>query len=129
MAYTITNITDIPLSSTASLLASEFGRTLTELSRVRIYANRETVDITMTATVGPDQVLQNAISAINAVVGSAPSTRDDLLVDTFGQAGAEIVIIGRNADVAAAREARVIVAVTPVDEDRMQQLMAEMGFG
>ncbi len=121
--YTITNTTDVPLSTTASLIAAERGRTLAEPSRVTIYANRETVDIAFTITIGADQVNSDAPAAIDATAGSAPSTRDDKITDSFGGAGDEIVIRARNADGAAAREARVIVFVTPVDDNALQQAM------
>lgn len=125
--YTITNITDVPLSSTSSLLTAERGRTLAEASRVKIYANRETSNIVFNITVGADQVNSDAPAKINATVGDSPLIPDDLIADTFGDAGAEIVILARNADAAAAREARVIVFVIPVDDDALQQVMNRIG--
>jgi len=124
--YTVANITDVALSSTASLLAAEAGRTLAEPSRVKIYANRETVDVTMTITVGPDQVASDLPPAIQATIGAIPIVPDNLIVDTFGDSGDEIVIRARNSDAAAAREARVLVLVTPIDDDALQQAMARV---
>ena len=124
--YTLTNITDVALSSTVSLLVSEQGRTLPEPSRVKIYANRETVDMLFNITIGSRQVLSDAPARVNATVGDMPILPDDLVVDSFGDAGDEIVIRARNADAVAAREARVLVMVTPVDDDVLQQAMSRM---
>lgn len=121
--YTVTNITDVPQASTSSLLVEEAGRTLAEPSRIKIYANRETTEVTFTITVGPDQVSSDAPAAINATIGDTPIIPDNLLVDTFGDTGAEIVIRARNTAAAASREARVIVMVIPVDDDALQRAM------
>jgi len=121
--YTISNITDVPLSTTSSLLAGERGRILPEPSRVRIYANRETAAILYNITVGAESAVQDGVSAINATAGDTPSIRDDKIADTFGNAGDEIVIRAANSDGAAAREARVVVFVTPVDDEALQAAM------
>jgi len=121
--YTITNVTDIPLSSTASIISGERGRTLNEPSRVQIFANRETTAVLFNITLGGESLLQDGISAVNAVDGDAPSIRDDGIVDTFGNAGDELVIRAANSDGAAAREARVIIFVTPVDDVALQKAM------
>jgi len=121
--YTVDNVTDIPLSDSASLLVGERGRTLAEPSRVVIYANRETNAVTFDITLGPDQLMSQGIAAIAAAAGSAPSTRDDKIVDSFGNAGDEIIIRASNSDAAAAREARVIVFVTPVRDDMLMKVM------
>jgi len=124
--YTITNITDVPLSSTVSIIAGERGRTLDEPSRVQIFANRESVDILYNITLGGTSLIQDGIAAINATAGDAPSTRDDKIIDTFGEVGAELVIRAANSDAAAAREARVIVFVTAVDDNALQMAMGSL---
>ncbi len=127
--YSMDRVRDIPLSSQESLLADKRGRVLPEDSRVKIYANRETVDVTFTVTVGSTEVLAaGAGAAINAAAGDVPSTRDDLIADTFGFEGEEVLILANNADAAAAREARVIVFVTPVSDDALQNAMNMLGI-
>jgi len=123
--YTITNITDVAIAGTASLLNGEPGRVLPEASRVRCYANREVVGLLLDSTVGSERITSRAPSALQATVGVMPVVPDDLLFDTFGNAGDEIVIIAANSD-AAAREARVLLFVTPVDDFALQRAMDSM---
>lgn len=125
--YTIDSIIDVPLSSTESLLAALRGRTLPEASRIKCYANRETVDISFNSTVGIEEITSDASAAINTVDGDGPIIPDDLLFDTFGLAGDEIVIRARNADGAAAREARVRLFIIPIDDNALQQAMQMLG--
>ena len=116
--YTLTAISDVPLSeSDNDLLDGQRGRTLTEPSLVEIYLNAEDVDITMGVTIGAVDVLSaGSRVTLEALVGRLPSIQDDRLVSTFGLAGNEIIISARNADAAAANEARAIVKVTAVED-------------
>lgn len=122
MSQTLTNITDVGIDATASLLLDEPGRVLTEPSRVKIYANQENVNVSYTITVGTEQVAVDAPAAIQAAAGVMPIVPDNIIVDTFGGPGAEIVIRARNVD-AAASEARVMVFVTPIDDAALQAAM------
>jgi len=124
--YTVDANFDVPLASTESIIRGEQGRTLSEPSRVQIYANRESIDIFYTITVGPDQITSDLSASINAVIGDMPIIPDDLIADTFGDTGAEIIIRARNVDAAAAREARVYVFVTPIDDDILRNAMARL---
>jgi len=77
--------------------------------------------------VGKENVLEaGSGAALNTTVGDLPSTRDDLLIDTFGNASEEIFIKASNTN-AAAKEGRVIVMVTPVDDVVLQNAMAAIG--
>lgn len=116
--YTLTAISDVPLSdSDNDLLDGQRGRTLTEPSLVEIALNAEDVDVSMSVTIGAVDVLSaGSRVTLQATVGVLPSLRDDVLVRSFGFAGNEIIIGARNADAAAAREARVIVRVTAVED-------------
>lgn len=112
---TITNITNVGIGATASLLAAEAGRTLTEPSRVRIYANQKNINVTFTITIGAQQVASAAVSAIQAAAGVMPIVPDNLLVESFGDVGDEIVVRAQNTD-AAPSEARVMVQITAIDD-------------
>jgi len=116
--YSLTNITDIPLSTTVtSLIANEPGQKVDEDSQVRVYATRETVDISIGITIGRDVGLPNGSPCnLNAVVGTLPSRQDDLLWSGFAAANEEIIIQGINGDGAAARELRVLVDVRAIDD-------------
>lgn len=116
--YTLTAIIAVPLSDRDDdLLDGKRGRTLTEPSLVEIALNAEDVDITMGATVGPTEVLPSGSRVtLQATVGVLPVFPDDVLVQTFGSVGDEIIIGAVNADAAAAREARVVVRVTAIED-------------
>lgn len=124
--YTITNVTDVPAGEENSLIQGDSGRTLARPSNVMIFANRESADVLFTITIGGNRILLSGSSAINATAGDVPSTRDDLLVNTFGAAGEEIVILANNAN-AAAQEARVILWITEVDDQALLQAMKMLG--
>jgi len=125
--YTIEKTLDVAIGGEDSLLANKQGRVLPENSRVRIFFNRESVDVTFGVTVGATEVLATgAGAAINTTAGDVPSTRDDLLVDTFGFAGDEILVLAKNAN-AALQEARIIVWVDPVDDNALKMAMNNLG--
>jgi len=125
--YTISVVADVAQASTESILRDQRGRTLAEPSRIKCYANRETVEVSFNSTVGADEVTSDAGAAINTTDGDGPIVPDDLLFDTFGFAGDEIVIRARNTAAAAAREARLLVFVIPVSDDMLQRAMNSMG--
>lgn len=116
--YTITVINDIGIGSTVqNLVEGRSGRVLDEPSRVRVFATRETVDVTMGMILGREEVLPaGSVTALNATVGTLPSRQDDLITETFGDTGMEIIIQGVNADGAAARELRLLIDVISVDD-------------
>lgn len=125
--YTMNAVNDLPISGSASLLEGQSGRTLQEASRVRIYLNRESVDVTFSILIGKENVLESGGgAAINTTAGDLPSTRDDLMVDTFGNPGDEVLIKGSNVN-AALQEARAIIMVTPIDDVTLQNAMNAAG--
>jgi len=115
--YSLTAIEDIPLSdSIANLFANQGGRTLAEPSLVVLALNAEDVDVSAGIRVGSTEVL-SALSRVTlqATVGVLPILPDDIIAQTFAQAGDEIIVSGNNNDAAAARELRGIVFVIPVN--------------
>jgi len=126
--YTIPAIADVPLSSTQNIIEGLTGRTLDAASRIVIFANRETIDISFTINIGAEVAMLRGVAAINTTAGDAPSTQDDMIVDTFGDVGDEIIIDANNADAAAAREARVLVFVTPVTDMALAEGMRKLGL-
>lgn len=125
--YSVASVISVAAGKTTNLLTGLRGRTLLEPSHVRIYANREVVDIEYTVTIGSEAVGQNLPAPINTVAGDTPSTRDDLIVDSFGGAADEIIIDAKNAN-AAAKEARVIVFVTPIDDNMLARAAGMLGI-
>ena len=128
--YTLTAISDVPLSeSDNDLFDGQRGRTLTEPSLVEIALNAEDVDVTMSVTLGAVDVLSaGSRVTLQATTGVMPSLRDDVLVRTFGLASNEIIVGARNADAAAAREARAIARVTAVEDvDLMKAIQGATG--
>jgi len=116
--YTITIVEDIPQASTVqNLVEGRSGRVMDEPSRVRVYATRETVDVTLGFVFGREEILPaGSVTNISTVIGSLPSRQDDLITETFGDTGNEIIIQGVNADAAAARELHLLIDVTAVDD-------------
>ena len=125
---TVTNITDVGINATASLLAGEAGRVLPEPSLVKIYANQENVNVSFTVSIGGRLVADDAPAAIQATVGQMPIIPDNILVNTLGVDGDEIVIRARNVD-AAASEARVIVFITPIDDAALIKAQEDLALG
>ena len=121
--YTISVIEDVPSNSVSSILRDQRGRTLPEPSRIVGYANRETIAISLNVLVGADDVVQDGTPRVQASLGNGPIIPDDRLFDTFGNAGDEIIVRARNTDGADAREARVTIFITPVDDDALQRAM------
>jgi len=124
--YTMINVTDVAIAGTASLLSEESGRTLAAPSRIQIYLNRESVDVSFTITVGGERILLNGGARINTTAGDIPTLPNDAIADTFGMAGMEIVIQAANVN-AALQEARTIVRVTEVDDNALAQAMQNLG--
>lgn len=123
--YTIAAISDVPATGESSLLEGKSGRTVEGQARVQVYMNREAVGVLVDIFVGSARTMVAGIVPINATVGDAPSTRDDLVVDTFAFPGDEIVIRATNST-AGALEARAIVFVTEVDDVALQSCMAQL---
>jgi len=117
--YTITPVEDVAAAKTKNLLEGQTGRTLVAPSRVKIALNRESVDVSFDVFIGSERVMVQGAAAINTVSGDIPILPDDILIDSFGQAGDEIVINATNVN-AAAQEARAIVQVAEVDDATLQ---------
>ncbi len=125
--YTITRVEDVAAGTTSNIIAGQTGRTLVAPSRVRIAMNREGVDVSYDVFVGGERAMVNGASAVDTVLGNIPILPDDRIIDTFGQAGDEIVINATNVNVAA-QEARVIVEVAEVDDASLQTCMDQLAL-
>jgi len=124
----IAAIEDIPLAgSVDNVLADKPGITLNEPSRVRLFVSRETVDVEVAITVGGSNVYPRGPAALNAVVGTLPSTQDDLLIDIMAQRNDTIIVEATNKDAAAAREVRVLAFITPVTDAVLSSAMSIRG--
>jgi len=115
--YSIAAISDVPATdSVVNVIANQTGVKLAEMSVVKIFLTRESVDVTFNVTIGGTNVLpQPAPANINTIVGSLPSTQDDEIITAIGQAGDEIIIAANNVN-AAAQEARALVKVMPLSD-------------
>jgi len=124
--YTITVINDIGIGATVqNLVEGRSGRVLDEPSRVRVYATRESIDVTMGFILGREEVLPaGSVTNISTVIGSLPSRQDDLITETLGDTGNEIIIQGVNVN-AAAQELRLLIDVVSIDD--LDQLPGSLG--
>jgi len=125
--YTITRVQDVGISATENIIEGQTGRTLVAPSRVKIALNREGVDVSFDIFIGSERVLVNGASRINTTVGDIPILPDDIVIDTFGGAGDEIVINATNVN-AAAQEARAVIQVAEVDDASLQACMDQLGL-
>jgi len=114
IGYSIAAIADIPLAdSVANVIADLPGVKLARRSLVQIFLTREAVLVLASVTIGGTQVYPAGPVNINTVVGSLPSTQDDMVIESVGGAGDEIIIAGTNTS-AGALELRALVKVMPV---------------
>jgi len=112
--YSLGAISDIPLAGVIDNVVKNLtGQQLKRPSRVLIFLTREGVDVLVSITVGGTQVYASGPCNISTVIGSMPSTENDLVVDCLAQGGDEIIIAGTNAN-AAAQELRALVQVMPI---------------
>lgn len=125
--YTIVRVEDVAAVTTSNIIEGQTGRSLVAPSRVKIALNRESVDVSYDVFIGSERVMVNGASAINALAGDIPILPDDILIDTFGNQGDEIVINATNVN-AAAQEARVIVQVAEVDDASLQACMDQLAL-
>jgi len=129
--YTINDINDIPLSDAiANLFADQGGRRLAENSLVTIFLNGEDVDITAGIRIGPTEVLSaGSRVTLNATVGDLPTVPDDFAAQALAQRGDEVIVSGRNADAAAARELRGIAVFTPASDVELVRALQSNAVG
>jgi len=112
--YSIAAITDIPLAgSVDNVIANLPGVKLAQRSAVQIFLTREAVGVLCNVTVGGTLVFPSGPVDIDTVVGSTPSTEDNLMIEIIAGAGDEIIIAGTNTT-AGALELRALVKVMPV---------------
>jgi len=124
--YTISRVQDVAANSEENIIEGQTGRTLVAPSRVQIYLNRESVDVTFTILVGSNRALLSGGAAINTTAGDVPVLPDDGVVDTFGMPGDEIIVNANNQNVAA-QEARAIIKVTEVDDNALALAQQTLG--
>lgn len=110
----ITGISDIPATGEIdNVIKNKPGVTLTRRSALQIFLTREGADVLATVTVGGSIVFPQGPVNISTVVGSLPSTQDDLIIEVVAQKGDEIIVAGTNAN-AAAQELRALVKIMPI---------------
>lgn len=116
---------DLAIGASGLDVLTDFAQAkLKEASVVQIFMNRESVDVTAQVKVGDVEVMPQGPSAINATVGDVPLVPDDLIVNTIGNAGDQIQVLGTNVN-AAAQEIGLIVKIVALEDAlRMPSLVA-----
>jgi len=124
---TIAAIVKVPVGgSIDNVLADKPGITLSEAARIQIFMSRETVNLQVSITIGGANVYPQGPTALEAVVGTLPSTQDDMLVDVMAQKSDTIIISAVSTD-AAIREIRALVFLQPVSDAVLSSAMAIRG--
>lgn len=124
--YSISAITDILANSTSNLIEGLRGRTLPGPSRVTGYMTREAINVLTAITIGGESVVQGGLAQINATVGTSPIVPDNMLFDSFGFGGEEVIVEGQNLT-AGALELRVLLFITPLDDVSLQRILQMPG--
>lgn len=107
-------ITDIAAAdSVVNVIEGLPGSKLARRSLVQIFLTREAVLVLAAVTVGGTNVYPSGPVNINTVVGSLPSTQDDLLIEVIGGGGDDIIISGTNTS-AGSLELRALVRIMPI---------------
>jgi len=125
--YTITRVEDVAPGTISNIIEGQTGRSLVAAARVKIAINREGVDVSFDIFIGSERVMVNGAAPINTVLGDVPILPDDILVDTFGKQGDEIVVNANNSN-AAAQEARVVIQVAEIDDASLQKAMDDLAL-
>jgi len=122
-AYSISAISDIAANSSDSLIDGLRGRTLEEPSRVVVFASREAINVLLSVTIGGVDVGAGLLAQVLAAVGTKPVVPDDLIIDSAGLKGDEIIVTGQNLT-AAALELRVLIFVVPISDNALNRVMS-----
>jgi len=120
--YSIAQVTSVPANDNVNnIIANKPGVKLPAGANVvDIYLTREGVGIEFNVTIGGSNVYpQPGPANVNTVLGSLPSTQDDMVITAIAQGGDEVVIAASNGS-AAALEARALVKVMPVDDGMLR---------
>lgn len=114
VGYSIVGLVTVAIAgSVANLIADLPGVKLVRRSLVQVFLTRQLVLGLVTVTIGGTNVYPTAPVNINTVIGSLPSTEDDLIIEVIAGAGDEIIIAAVNTN-AATNEMRALVKVMPV---------------
>jgi len=114
VGYSIASVVTVGIAgSVDNLIANLPGVKLVRRSLVQIFLTRQLVLGLVSATIGGTLVYPSAPVNINTVIGSLPSTEDDLLIEAVGGPGDEIIIAATNTN-AATNEIRALVKVMPI---------------
>jgi len=107
----LSDLTDLATTVVvANVLEGKFNRVLQENSKVSIALTSELVSMFATVIVGRELLVDaQEIAATNA----GPRNPEDIIAQTVGRAGEEVIIGFRNAN-AAANEAHTAVYIEPI---------------
>ncbi len=123
--YTLQQTTDLAIAASGiDILREQATALVDEDSVALVFANRESVDVTLQIKSGKIEAMPLAGAAINAVLGDVPIIPDDLMVRTTVKQGERIQVLGTNVN-AAPQELRVTVwIVSALDAVAMPQLIS-----
>lgn len=94
----------------ANVLQGKFGRVLGENSKVSVAITAELISLFATVLVGSEIIIEDQeVPNTNA----SPRNPEDVLVQTVGQVGDEIIVKVRNANLAT-NDSRVTVFLEPI---------------
>jgi len=126
--YSLPQITDLAIGAAAvDILREQATALMDEDSIVLLFANRESVDVTIQIKSGGFEVYPVGPASINAVLGDMPIIPDDLLYRGVVKKGERIQALGTNVN-AAAQELRVLAMIVALsDAAALPQLISVAG--
>jgi len=96
-----------------NILEGKYNRVLQENSKVSV-AQVCDADVSSTVIVGRELLMDDQLTLIESVAGGSPRNPEDILVQTVGTAGEEVIIKVRNRDTVGGQNVRTTVYIEPI---------------
>jgi len=97
----------------ANVLDGKFNRVLQSPSKVTV-AQVCDGDVASTIIVGRELLMDDQLTLIESAAGASPRNPEDIIAQTVGNTGEEVIIKVRNTDAAAAQTVKTNVYIEPI---------------
>lgn len=97
----------------ANILEGKFNRVLQEPSKVSV-AQVCDADVAATIIVGRELLMDDQLTLIQSAAGASPRNPEDIIVQTVGRVGEEVIIKVRNVDTVNPQVVRTNVYIEPI---------------
>jgi len=97
----------------ANVLDGKFNRVLQENSKVTV-AQVCDGDVASTIIIGRELLMDDQLTLIESVAGGSPRNPEDIIAQSVGRAGEEVIVKVRNTDAANAQTVKTNVYIEPL---------------